>query len=398
MRGILTGPHAGWIQSSVLGAKMDDSEMLLVPYKCGCPHIGLVAEVEISNVMETNTVSLGDWPCGLYVARYCGGAWNFGGADPLNAWVAVRAPSGFDSPPGSEGHFITVLHSDGGGSALINESVPPGSAGYTSQQDVEDAACGASIQFFHSGGNISARFQEFFYPDNTLGTYGPIIRLYGTPWTPVIAFASAVGKLNGGTSFSATFNFTESTSWFGDVVFTLASSGGITSPSGPETVTVEADTPFHVHFTWAASTTVVTATITATVCGVVVGTFEIDVGPILTPESTSVTDEGLGCGPPQFRRYGFYFNINNTGNQNTDSPTQVTVTAVSGAVLLNLFDYCTDIASQVTNIAGILQGSYQSFNLLARKDGSGDSSAVFDFVIDDGWTTHPAARISVPFP
>lgn len=238
----------------------------------GCPPMsgqGWVCLGALSPDVTTifNTLSYGgSLPAGPYYWKYCGGAYQTGGSPPWEAAVC-------DVP---SGEFFQIHFNDADNSGTRTAKILPhpagadsGYIGYNSQAEAEQAfqSLCPYISFHHSGGDISVDFTDPSYADNVAGTPNPIFGLYRL--TPVISAASAcAGWTSIGVSAACTFviHNANQINWE-NVTITLSSSGGISSPSAPQTgitLTALSDNTLASNFTFNCSTSNVIATITLT--------------------------------------------------------------------------------------------------------------------------------------
>lgn len=232
-----------------------------------------VASATVSTITAENTVPFdgpyGDtFAAGNYMVRYIDGAWAYEiDSDPDIEWATAR----FNSTNGvlfgaGDDCFIQIEHSGGSGHlpfTAIPKQTGGAEAWHPNETHAADWARGAMMEFYHSGGGIDLHFIDDEYTDNMAGTTLPRFMLYR-----IQLQLQAIGVVFGtvGTSAdSLTFFRVRNTSNtdYSSIEFTLAASGGITSPSSPVTTNLPANTTVNVGpFSYNVSTVTAIATLT----------------------------------------------------------------------------------------------------------------------------------------
>jgi hypothetical protein len=389
--GLLTGANRSTLKDGALHSVLKSSRILAVP----CCRNGWLYRTEISNVTSTNTVWFNggaSFDAGCYLVRSCFGAWNFGGTDPTSAWVVNRAPTGFESPPGSEGHFVTVLYDDGASSATNNEAVP-GSTGYSSEKEAERAACSTYVSFQHAGGKIGVKFEEFYYPDNTLGTRNPTYALYRRyPECPELV--SVYCNYSGDGLYTVTVGIKNNSPICPlSADFTLSADEAVSVSPAPLSDTIGVGATKYLEFEWEADPVGAVEFNNVEIAlargdGVTCAALATSCAPILNCVSSGRVGGDIFCSG--LRRWAPHFSIKNNGNSDTVNLV-ATVTSVSGAELITGWADCTVLESveitfgQIATTNTVGKGFYFK---------TSESVAVFNVTLADGSTVFPGFTLT----
>lgn len=389
--GIITGPIHSEIKESVLHSAIKSSRFVLVP----CCGTGFLYKAEITSVGAANTVWFGvdeNFALGCYLVKTCSGAWNFGGLDPSNAWVVSRAPTGFESPPGSQGHFVKVLYDDGDSTAVNNEAVP-GTTGYSSQLNAERAACGKYATFRHQGGKIGVRFEEFYYTDNSLGTRNPTYALYRI-YPPCPELISIYWNYSGGGVYTITVGLRNNSTFCAlHAHFTLSADEAISVSPDPNPDAIPPLTTNYLTFQCTADPV---GTVEFNNVRIATDRDDDDLecadlvtscAPILNNTASSRSGGDIYCSG--LARWQGSFSIKNNGNSDTINLV-ATVTAVSGAEIITGWSNCTVLSSLAISFGKIATTATVSKDFYFK---ASSSVAIFNVALSDGTSTFPGFQL-----
>lgn len=332
---------------------------------CGATKIGTALLTTPTAYFET--MDFGTQPAGLYFGAYCDGMASFqrSGEPTLNDTVHCTGAEYLSTPPLLWG----LLDSSQVCPAIVWEfqdpcncnnytyapcyttaapSSPPPCTNiistaqlgnsFATEADALAAYAGSWLQFVHSGGDIALQYSDCPVGDNTAGTSIASWALYYLPMPnrKISLITSCASWTSVGSAATVTFTIRNRNcvNWC-NVSVSLASSGGITSPSGTQTgITLDALTNNDFSFTFNVSNVGVTATLTLSCPGwpsnVVLTVF---LAPIISVALTNPVVICPGSGISNQGGYFLDFVFTNTGNW-TVNPTTVTISFDSSLLVV----------------------------------------------------------------
>lgn len=204
--------------------------------------------VRTVDVSGLNEPSFGEsLPAGLYVLRYCYGAFNY--ANQPGYYAVTRAPGSADQTWTNQavtGHFL-VANVQGQGYLTFGEAQPAGT-GYGNHAAAESALRCRELRFKFAGGYIKLHFSDKLYTDNAVdnGQSAPTFGLYRI--TPRVEFVGATAgywtdDYPTRTHMRGSYQFrclTDARLLDEPIRLTLASAGGVT-PTAPAYVDLTLD-------------------------------------------------------------------------------------------------------------------------------------------------------------
>ncbi len=394
MGGLLTGPTAARHKSGFLAANLKDARVKLT--KC-CEDGNHLAEVVVDSVAAANEWSFGTHDAGFYLVRTCGGAYSF---HATYGWASSRAPALANTPPGNDGWFFRVKYQGPGGDTYATDNSPSianGYYGYASEAEASQSGCGRDVVFEHCGGAIKIAFADNPYTDNMLGTPGPTYRLYAVDPSDLFRIDSTTATRLGANHFQCVFVLSSKYNAPVTADMSLSIAGGTSVNPSSQSVTVPSGSTTSATFDWygdPSGNTVMDITVTlAFTCVDSSEVYEIALEPIIAA-SNAVNLVGSLCGFEGVTGSRvIQFRTTNSGNFPTNALV-ATVTAVSGAQLLNAYPACSVASSVAVSIATLNPGLYDTKTFDAVPT-PGATSAVFDIAYTDGPVTHPPSRITI---
>ena len=163
---------------------------------CGSVALGTVSP----DITSASPSSFGVFPPGNYEVLYLYGALQYNNA---------LTPPVFQINDWNNGHGYQIVFSGG-----LSQIQGPGlSTGYSSQEDVEDANTGQSVQFYHAGGIIGMFLFDNPYSDNVSGlTANPTFRLFSICGAPTPSTSTTTQSTTTSTTTTLTTTSTSTTS------------------------------------------------------------------------------------------------------------------------------------------------------------------------------------------